>query len=64
MFLRASKRLKDGKEHYYWSIAENKRVAGGKIVQRHVLYLGEPKRSVDGLPKAAPKGWSEATSNQ
>lgn len=41
MFLRASKRLKDGKEHYYWSIVENKRVAGGKVVQRHVLYLGE-----------------------
>ena len=41
MFLRASKRLKDGKEHYYWSIVENKRVARGKIVQRHVLYLGE-----------------------
>jgi transposase len=41
MFLRVSKRLKDGKEHYYWSIVENKRVAGGKVVQRHVLYLGE-----------------------
>ena len=41
MFLRCSKRLKDGKEHCYWSIVENKRVGGGKIVQRHVLYLGE-----------------------
>ena len=25
----------------YWSVVENKRVAGGRIVQRHVLYLGE-----------------------
>ncbi len=41
MFLRCSKRLKDGKEHHYWSIVENKRVGGGKVVQRHVLYLGE-----------------------
>src|SRR5437016_9772623 len=41
MFLRCSKRFKDGKPHHYWSIVENKRVAGGKIVQRHVLYLGE-----------------------
>ena len=41
MFLRASKRHKDGKEHRYWSIVENKRVSRGKIVQRHVLYLGE-----------------------
>jgi len=25
----------------YWSVVENKRVAGGRVVQRHVLYLGE-----------------------
>ena len=41
MFLRCSSRKKDGKEHRYFSIVENKRVAGGRIVQRHVLYLGE-----------------------
>lgn len=41
MFLRSTKRKKDGKEHEYWSIVENRRVAGGKVVQRHVLYLGE-----------------------
>jgi hypothetical protein len=41
MFLRCSKRKKDGKEHRYWSIVENKRCAGNKIVQRQVLYLGE-----------------------
>jgi hypothetical protein len=32
---------KDGKEHRYFSVVENKRVAAGRIVQRHVLYLGE-----------------------
>jgi hypothetical protein len=34
-------RKKDGKEHRYWSIVENHRVSGGRIVQKHVLYLGE-----------------------
>ena len=41
MFLRCSTRKKNGKEHRYWSVVENKRCAGDKIVQRHVLYLGE-----------------------
>ena len=41
MFLRFNRRFKDGKEHRYWNIVENKRCAGGKVVQRQVLYLGE-----------------------
>jgi transposase len=41
MFLRCTTRKKDGKEHRYWSIVENKRCVGGQVVQRHVLYLGE-----------------------
>src|SRR5258708_9033860 len=41
MFLRFNKRLKDGKEHRYWNIVESKRCAGGKVVQRQGLYLGE-----------------------
>jgi transposase len=41
MFLRHKVRRKDGKEHRYWSVVENRRVAGGRTVQRHVLYLGE-----------------------
>ena len=41
MFLRSTIRRKDGKEHRYWSVVENRRVAGGRVVQRHVLYLGE-----------------------
>ena len=41
MFLRAKIRKKNGKQHRYWSVVENKRVAGGRIVQKDVLYLGE-----------------------
>jgi transposase len=41
MFLRFSRRIKNGKAHRYWSIVENKRCAGGRVVQRPVLYLGE-----------------------
>ncbi len=41
MFLRATKRIKDGKEHRYWSIVESKRCQGSRVVQRQVLYLGE-----------------------
>lgn len=41
MFLRCSTRKKNGKEHRYWSVVENRRCRGGQIVQRHVLYLGE-----------------------
>lgn len=41
MFLRATKRFKDGKEHRYWSIVENRRCRGNRVVQRQVLYLGE-----------------------
>jgi hypothetical protein len=41
MFLRSTRRWKDGKEHRYWSIAENRRGRDKKVVQRQVLYLGE-----------------------
>jgi hypothetical protein len=41
MFLRQTRRKKDGKTHSYWSVVENQRVEGGRVVQRHVLYLGE-----------------------
>src|SRR6202163_4789809 len=41
MFLCHRIRRKDGKEHRYWGIVENRRVSGGRTVQRHVLYLGE-----------------------
>src|ERR1700732_3619673 len=41
MFLRHTKRKKDSKEHRYWSIVENRRIGGGRVVQRPLLYLGE-----------------------
>lgn len=41
MFLRCSHRRKNGKEHSYWSLVENRRLADGRVAQRHVLYLGE-----------------------
>ena len=41
MFLRPTTRKQDGKVHRYWSVVENHRVRGGRVVQRHVRYLGE-----------------------
>src|ERR1035437_9652681 len=41
MFLRPHHRRKYGKDHYYFSVVESRRVAGDKTVQREVLYLGE-----------------------
>ena len=41
MFLRSTNRHKDGKDHRYFSIVENRRLPGGKTAQRTVLYLGE-----------------------
>jgi hypothetical protein len=63
MFLRATTRKKDGKEHRYFSIVENKRVSGGRVQQRHVLYLGEInssqelawRRSIEVLDESAKK---------
>jgi transposase len=40
LFLRAHERRKDGKVHTYWSLVESRRCAEGRVVQRHVLYLG------------------------
>ena len=41
MFLKKNRRKKNGRVFTYYSIVENKRCAGGKTVQRQVLYLGE-----------------------
>ena len=64
MFLRCKVRKKNGKEHRSWSIVENRRVAGGRVVQRHVLYLGEIndsqqlawRKSVEMFPEQEPHG--------
>ena len=41
MFLRANTRKKDGKVHGYWSVAESRRTADNRVLQRQVLYLAE-----------------------
>jgi len=41
MFLRKTERRKNGKTHLYWSVVESKRLDSGRVIQRHVLYLGE-----------------------
>ena len=41
MFLRQTRRKKDGTTHVYWNIVENRRLDDGRVVQRQVLYLGE-----------------------
>ena len=41
LFLKCHPRVKDGKEHRYWSICENRRTAEGQRFQRQVIYLGE-----------------------
>ena len=63
MFLRCKVRRKDGKQHRYWSVVENTRTARGRVVQRHVLYLGEIndtqelawRRSIAVLEDGAPQ---------
>jgi hypothetical protein len=40
MFLRQHERIKDGKEHSYWSLVETVRTADGPR-QRTLCYLGE-----------------------
>ena len=41
MFLRSINRRKDGKDHRYYSIVENRRLRNGKSIQKTLLYLGE-----------------------
>ncbi len=41
MYLKCHSRLKDGKEHHYYSISEKLVCVGGHRVERHVFYLGE-----------------------
>ncbi len=46
MFLRCTNRKKDGKDHQHRSIVENRKVAGGRVIQKQLLYLGEINRSM------------------
>ena len=49
MFLRAKVRKKDGKQHRYFSVVENRRVGENRTVQRTVLYLGEINDSQESI---------------
>jgi hypothetical protein len=40
MFLRSNTRIKDGKQHRYYTVVESRRLQSGKVAQRQVLYLG------------------------
>jgi transposase len=53
MYLRHIQRRKNGKEHSYWSIVESRRLADGRVSQRHVLYLGE-------INEAQERAWARA----
>jgi transposase len=41
MYLRSTRRKKDGKLHRYFSVVESRRLSTGQMAQRTVLYLGE-----------------------
>jgi hypothetical protein len=41
VYLKCHSRVKDGKEHRYYTIAERVACMGGRRVERHVFYLGE-----------------------
>src|SRR5690349_8623630 len=49
MFLRTKVRRKDGKQHRYFSVVENRRVGQNKTAQRTVLYLGEINDSQEAI---------------
>jgi hypothetical protein len=57
MFLRCKVRRKDGKQHRYWSVVENTRVAGGRVVQTVAPALGETEFSPAARPswRLAPR---------
>jgi hypothetical protein len=61
MYLRFARRRKDGKEHRYWSIVESRRCAGGRVVQRPVLYLGEINDSQHAAWCRVVEGFDEAS---
>jgi Transposase DDE domain len=49
MFLRAKLRKKNGKQHRYFSVVENRRVGQNRTAQRTVLYLGEINDSQEAI---------------
>ena len=64
MYLRCHLRRKDGKEHRYWSIEEKRRCADGRVVDRHVLYLGEINNSQQASWLRCIEAFEEGTHRQ
>jgi len=60
MFLRQTRRQKDGKTHVYWNVVENRRLDDGRVVQRQVLYLGEINSSQAAAWRKAIEVFDEA----
>jgi hypothetical protein len=46
--LRYTTQTKNGKEHPCYGLMENRRVTGGRMVQRHAVYLGRDQRPASG----------------
>ena len=63
MFLRATTRKKDGKEHRYWSIVENRAPGRWTRLQRHVLYLGEINSSQERAWRKSMEVFDERTAH-
>jgi len=49
--------VKMASKHHYWSLVENKRVSGGRVVQRHALYLGEINSSQEAAWRKPLTSW-------
>src|ERR1700749_614774 len=61
MFLRQTRRKKDGKTHVNWNIVENRRLDDGRVVQVQVLYLGETNWSKAAAWRKAIEVFDEAS---
>jgi transposase len=65
MFLRYTIRKKDGKSHRYYSVVESRRLHDGRVVQQHLLYLGEINSSQELAWRKSVEVFSEdGTSSQ
>src|SRR5207302_10220318 len=59
MFLRSNTRIKDGKQHRYYTVVESRRLQSGKVAQRQVLYLGEINDSQQAAWRKTPEVFDE-----
>ena len=54
MFLRSNKRIKDGKEHRYYTVVESRRLRSGPVAPRQVWVSGGKQRqSASGMAQDA-----------